>query len=159
MKTLAHSEAKYLLRAQDEILVPPAPEGISIADLQEAWQRSVDILKNLHSLQILEVEVNSEQGVQRIAALRWGGLGVFARDQGKESQVLGPGKERELLKLGEASLGGHNSALFLFDGLGGSLTIKKHQTVLDRIADQIPLLILGLMLLVVLFIFTKLARV
>jgi hypothetical protein len=159
MKTLGINESKYYLKPQDEILVPPVPENLMVGDLKEVWEKSLALLQQVQSLQSLEVEVNSENGVQRLSALRWGGLGIFGRDQEKESQVLGPGNERELVRLGEANLGGGRTGIFLFDGLSGTVLIKKHLTWLDRIADQIPLLILGLMLLVVLFIFTKLARV
>jgi|GEM_PF-5436020 len=158
MKSLNQNEAKYSLKPIDEIVLPPAPEDIKVSDLKEAWQRSIELLKQLSAIEVVEVEVNSGKGVERMSALRWGGLGIFSGDREKIKEVLGPGKDQELTKLNETIQGKQGLGIFLFDGLGGGVLIKKHQTWLDRVADQVPLLILGFMLLVVLFIFTKLAR-
>lgn len=137
---------------------PPLPSQATVGLFGEVKERSLAALKG--SEQVVSFHgtyLNRSGELTEGSLLRFGRVGAHAMRE-KESLVVGPGGDGTLVELESVSAGQELVPIFLFESLLDKSTIRKKATWVDKIADTIPLIMLGFMLLMVLGLFVLFAR-
>lgn len=147
-------------------LIPP--EQLQLSELARIGDEALTLAEGSSKLVRFRGSYLDKEGrLSESTLFRLGRVAVFA-DSPRGVMLLGPDGKGSLRVIEEDQKGAARSLLdnkqvssvpvYLFESLQDRLTIKKPAGVTDRIADLIPLLFLGILFLMVGFLFAQLAR-
>lgn len=137
---------------------PVLPARVVFDDFREIKLRSMEALRSSAEISELRTAYKNKAGdLVEGPVVRFGRIAAHALE-GKDRKVLGPNGEGLLVELESVNAQSSILPFYLFESLLDKSIVKKRATVLDRIADFMPLLILGLMMALVLSLFIMFAR-
>jgi hypothetical protein len=140
------------------------PEGrvqspkVSVKDYELLARESLQILKDSVRVQEIHASYLNETGdLVEGPILRFGRIGVQALQNGVK-KVLAPTSEGVLQELKGANSAGPFVSLYVFENLKSASHLKKAAGFWDKLADAVPLVVLGALLLLVVGLFSLFAR-
>lgn len=131
---------------------------ITLKDYELLAQESLQVLQDSVRIQELHASYLNETGdLIEGPILRFGRIGVQALQDGVK-KVLAPTNEGVLQELKGAQSSGPFVSLYVFENLKSASHLKKAAGFWDRLADAVPLIVLGALLLLVVGLFSLFAR-
>ena len=166
----AVEETRHSLRfegGKPEVELLP-PENLAIGDLSRIGAEAIGLADSASRLvRFRGTYLDQDDRLVESTLFRLGRVAVFA-ETSAGVKLLGPdgkgalkvveGDKNEAARgLLENKLSG-NVPVYLFESLQDRLTVKKPGGLADKLADMVPLLFLGLLFMMVAFLFGQLAR-
>lgn len=158
LKSLAEQEKASRFESPERS-EPVLPEPMSLAAFDDVRRRSMDLLRASASVSEARVAYRGKDGTLREGSVkRIGRIAAWVTD-GSSLSVLGPDGEGHLQEVDRVTASKSGLwPVYLFEALSEKAVVKKPATVLDRVADLAPAVLLGLLFAMVGALFLVLAR-
>ncbi len=161
-----YSSALNELRSFDQDILFEKKQKIPLVDVSEIQvhqfasiaDKSLELLKSSSSIQTIQAQYRNDQDeLSSDLITRVGRIGAFiSKDQ--SNQVLGPSAEGILKPVNASFSSREPLKLYLFESVFDKIDLKVTASLWDRLADQLPLIVLGLILSLCAYLFTLFAR-
>lgn len=131
---------------------------IQIHQFASLADKSLELLQAASSVETVQAQYRNDQGeLSSDLITRVGRIGAYISKE-KENQILGPSIEGLLKPVSASFLNSQPVKLYLFESVFDKIDLKVTAHLWDRIADQLPLIVLGLILSLCAYLFTLFAR-
>jgi len=161
-----YSSALNELESFEQELVFEKKQKISMIDVSEIRihqfaslaNKSLEFLQSASSVETIQAQYRNDQGeLASDRITRVGRIGAYI-SQDQKNQVLGPSVEGLLKPVSASFSNSQPLKLYLFESVFDKIDLKVTASFWDRFADQLPLIILGLILSLCAYLFTLFAR-
>jgi biopolymer transport protein ExbB len=156
-KFLNDMEMELQLSAGERI-DPVIPQNVSVLDFRDIQMKGLNYLQKATSIENIRASYKTAQGeLVEGPVLRFGRTAAHAVD-GQSLKVLGPDGDGQFKELEQTSVSAAMLPFYLFESIFDKAIIKKQSSIWDRLADFMPLVILGFVMLLVGSLFVMFAR-
>jgi len=148
--------------SSDAVVEEPPHDSVKIADLVTLSQEALAVLRQSGSpAQITNAYLNENDELVEGKVLRVGRVAAFSlNDDGYG--LLGPGRDghlKRIEKIQTPSVDASLVPLYAFESLKEKVKLKKPAGWVEKLADISPILFLGILFMMVGWLFAKLARI
>lgn len=161
-----YSSAQNELDSFEQELLFEKKQKIPMVDVSELRihqfaslvEKSLKLLHEASSIETIHAQYRNESGeLSSDLITRVGRIGAYiSKDQ--KNQILGPSVEGILKPISASFSNTQPVKLYLFESVFDKIDLKVTASFWDRLADQLPLIVLGLILSLCAYLFTLFAR-
>lgn len=131
---------------------------IRIHQFKSIADKSLELLRTSSSVQTIQAQYRNDLGeLSSDRITRVGRIGAFISND-QTNQILGPSVEGILKPVNASFSSAQPLKLYLFESVFDKIDLKVTASLWDRFADQLPLIVLGLILSLCAYLFTLFAR-
>lgn len=162
MKRGLQEQSMSIQLRSDAVIEEVPPEGVSIEQIAPLGQEALNLVEKSKSLEaITRTYMNKDNELAEGQVLRVGRVAAFLKHNGQVTNILAPTGDGMLKEIEpvEAKSSSQLMPIYIFESLKESLKLQKPSGWKEKLADFAPLLFLGVLFLMVAWLFLRLARI